>query len=62
MPTALIPLATRVEPELRAAVHQYRREREGEIPGLAEAVRELIRLGLKAARAAQQREQKTTSP
>jgi hypothetical protein len=50
MSTTLIPLATRVEPEMRAEVHEWRRQQE-EIPPLAEAVRELIRLGLKAAQA-----------
>jgi hypothetical protein len=50
MSTTLIPLATRVEPEMRAEVNAWRRKQD-EIPPLAEAVRELIRLGLQAAQA-----------
>jgi hypothetical protein len=60
MSTTMIPLTTRVEPELRAAVHDYRRQ-QPEIPPLG-AVRYLLKLGLKAAQSAQRRElQKTTT-
>jgi hypothetical protein len=47
MSTNLIPLTTRVEPTLRAAVHDWRRQ-QPTIPPLSEAVRELIRRGLQA--------------
>ena len=60
MSTTLIPLATRVEPEMRAAVHEYRRQ-QPTIPPLAEAVRNLIELGLKAAKAAQRRAHQKTA-
>ena len=51
MATDLIPLNTRVAPELRDAVHEFRRQ-EAEIPPISEAVRILLQMGLKAAKAA----------
>jgi hypothetical protein len=56
MATSLVPIATRVEPELRAQVCEYRRQ-QPDIPSLAAVVRELIEIGL---RSAQRREKKTT--
>jgi hypothetical protein len=61
MSTTMTPMITRVKPELRAQVQEYRRQQE-EIPPLGEALRDLIELGLKAAKAAKaRREQKTTT-
>jgi hypothetical protein len=51
--TTLVPLRTRIEPEMRAQVRDYQRQ-EADLPPLSEAVRRLIRLGLKAAHAAQE--------
>ncbi len=61
MSSPRLPLATRVEPEMRAEVNEYRRQQSPEIPPLGDAVRDLIKLGLKAAQAAQRREKKTTA-
>jgi hypothetical protein len=49
MSTTLVPLRTRIEPEMRAEVRDYQRHEE-DLPPLSEAVRRLIRLGLRAAR------------
>jgi hypothetical protein len=50
-------MLTRVEPETRAEVHDWRRQQD-EIPPTAEALRRLIKLGLQASR----REKKQSHP
>jgi hypothetical protein len=56
MSTTLIPMLTRVEPELRDEVHDYRRRQET-IPAMSEAIRQLIRLGLRASQQIQKTQQ-----
>jgi hypothetical protein len=60
MSTTLIPLATRVEPKLRAEVHEFRKQQDP-IPSAAEALRELLKLGLRAAAQQARREKKQTT-
>jgi hypothetical protein len=59
MSTTLIPLGTRVEPEVHAEVIEFRR-RKPDIPPLAAVVRELIELGLRTAQRREKQHQTTS--
>ncbi|CAN7756435.1 hypothetical protein LJR220_002529 [Bradyrhizobium sp. LjRoot220] len=58
MPTTLVPL--RIELSMRTEVRDYQR-REEDLPPLSEAVRRLLRLGLRHAQTDQHRKKKAAT-
>ena len=59
MTTSLVPLGTRVPPELHAEVIEFRR-RKPDIPSLAAIVHDLIELGLQTAKRREKKPQTTS--